>query len=156
VLVDDVQFVKLPNGVVLPTLVWFQRVDTLHPLLGKSLYPSFSSRYVFLGRTRHRKPVASRPSTDWTKGHDTKEQHIKGGACVVQNVADEPGNVCVEGNLELHALNVLAGLRINIENDIIGIAFDEHVNPLGEIFETLIGPFELDPRVALPRIVTHG
>lgn len=142
VLVDVVKFVEQPERVV-PTFVWFDRVDYVYSILPHALYFSSASGFVYRGTVKNRERCPKRgifaSNQDQLMG-----QVVQRTSEIVQSVAGD----CRKRRRSLWKIidvkRKLARLRIALASDYIwlGEAKPECIDFGLQVVDVLFGPFD--------------
>lgn len=140
---------ELPEDVI-PTFVRFERVDAFYSLLPRSLYFSTDlGRHVIRGAFRDTEGNVTGGNLlslglPNLGGHKLINQMIEGTSEVLQDVANDKGNVI--GNIVNPAdiMDRLSRLRVYLSSDSIGLGFAvvEGVEREIQVTDVLIGPFD--------------
>ena len=85
VLVPDVSDVQSPEKVI-PTLMWFDRLNDVHRLFTPALYRSSAGIFNFLGPVKERKSTALTPGARW---HGSAPQDVEACAEVVNDITGD-------------------------------------------------------------------
>ena len=142
VLVDVVKFVEQPERVV-PTFVWFDRVDCVYGILPHALYFSRAFGFVFRGTFKNRERC---PKRGFLASNQDKlmGQVVQRTSEIVQSVAGD----CRKRRRSLRKINdvkrKLSRLRIALASDYIwlGEAKSESIDYGRQVVDVLFGPFD--------------
>lgn len=157
VLVQVVQAVQDPELMPIPSLVRFERLESLERVIpNTALYCSIKSGLVFAGSIADRKVELL--VSDFNTKPDAEQlvsQVIEGAPKVLDNVADERGDVS-RGGCEFSDLVVnFSRLRIFLSNDSIGVRVKECADGGIKISDVLFGPFNFYANQGEPLIGVH-
>ena len=117
VLVDDVEFVKLPENPI-PSLVWFDTVENFQSILPYGWYNSVQSGFVTFGRISDWELRVS--SDDWNKA---ASEVIKSAAQTVQGIAKDQWNLGRDGWNFSDVIAEFSRLRISLREGRDGVGF---------------------------------
>ena len=143
VLIDIVKVVEAPKRII-PTFVWFERVDSFYSRLPHSTYLSSLAGLVSLGVTEDRK--AYFPPRRVPLFPDDKRvcEIVQDPPKVVDSVAQDRRKL--QGNIPhaRHIKNQIARLRLTLTSDDIrlGIAAQKGPNFDLQVTDVLFGPFD--------------
>ena len=142
VFVDIVKSVECPE-IIIPTLVWFERVDCFERLIPRTLHFSVFLGFVFLGIACDREIY---PDRIWriVPGVVTNNlvgQMVQGTHQVLNGIASNKGKT-FGGRLNARdVINELSRLRIALGPDSIGCGMEESSDLAVNITDVLFGPF---------------
>ena len=154
VFVDNVKLVETPKRVV-PSFVWFDRVDSFYSRLPHGTYFSFLAELVSLGVTEDRK--AYFPPRRVPLFPDDKRvcEIVQGPPKVVDSVAQDGGKLQRNIPHARHIKNQIQHIRITLASDQIGlkIAAQKSSDCDIQVTDVLLGPFDFytDTREILGR-----
>lgn len=140
VLVSIVKSMETPKRVI-PTLIWFDRIDRVHGLLPHALYFSARFGFVFHGAIGNRKSSDADPWSTASSDHELPRKMIKGAPHILKgvsrNASDVRGSLFSAGDV----INQLSCLRITLSSDSIGVGLSESPNCLVQLVDVMFGPF---------------
>lgn len=147
VFVDVVKLVEMPERVI-PTLVWFGRVDRIYSILPHSLYFSRTFGSVFRGVIRNREADVAR----WTALRNPRPtpekligQVIEGTSEILQNVASDSSDSLRDLLDANHTIDQLSRLRIALSSDEVWVGSKKGSEFNLQIADVLFGPLNFDP-----------
>lgn len=145
VLIDAVESVEPPKGVI-PSLVWFDRIDSVYGILPHSMYFSVHSGLIFRGVIKDRKVNVtgvgdvSSPDPEQPIG-----QVVEGASEVLQDVPGDTGNLKRDGLNVNEVIDQLTRLRITLGRDFIGVGCLKGEDCRLQLLDMLVGPFDFKP-----------
>jgi hypothetical protein len=141
VFVGNVEFMKPPKRFI-PSLVRFQSLDEAYSLVRRSLYHSHVTGFKYLG-------VSGDGETGFV-GDDVPlatdqfaNQQVKAGAEIMDSVSSNGTQLKRGLSQDSYLENPIAGIRLVMADDFIGVGLDEPLNRRFEITDVLFGPFDL-------------
>jgi hypothetical protein len=143
-LVDNIQFMELPER-VLPSFVWFDRIDSFYRFLPHQLYFSLFSSFIFLGAIEdgERGGRGRKVSCTFDK---LPCQMVKSTSQVVDNIPADQGDFGRDLLSRPNAvLNCIRIIRVTLGQNIVRFGITEGSEGLIEITDVLFGPFDLKP-----------
>jgi hypothetical protein len=145
VFIDIVKSVEDPERVI-PSLVWFDRVDRVYGTLPHALYFSGSFSFVYRGIVNNRKvDVLERPLPVCSHKDQMISQMVQGAPEILENVTNNGGysdrNIADAGQI----INELSRLRIALGPDYIWLGIKEGSDPAFQVTDVLFGPFNFYP-----------
>lgn len=146
VLVYVVQAMQQPQ-IVVPSLIWFERVDQINRRLAHSLYWSTShASYVYLGRSADRENgVAQIEAGPAMEGGKSASKMVERTPQILNHVPDNKWPILGDRPKNLGAIDTLVGLRVILEDEFIAAGFIKGFQPRAEITDVLFGPFDFRP-----------
>lgn len=153
VFVGDVETVQTPEGVC-PSLVRLHSLDQRDGADGRPLQGGrYIARAVMGGGTYWEYSVcAGRAPVVCDKG---VREEIKSGSEIVNAISQDGGPFDGDRLAEIKAIDFVAGLRVYLDRDVIGVSRLESQDGRVEISKVLFGPVDLYPD-AKQRIGAHG
>ncbi len=147
-LVHNVEIMKTPE-VVIPSLVWFGRVDEVYRGAAHSLYHSRASGFVFLDIIKDRvsRRLGWRPSACENK---LVGEMVKDGSQVVDRVSEDGDDVQWNLGNFANPEHPVSRLRIILDDDLVWVGLKEGVKTRAEIADVLVGPFDFDEQPQHP------
>lgn len=143
VLVGNVEIVEQPE-IVVPSVVRLQSVNETYRSLAHSLYLSRRIGFVFGSRFRDRE-------TGLLSGNaviglnELPRQMVKGTPQIVDNIADNAGELGRNWRPNLDSIDPLCGMRASLGSDSIWFSFPEGVEPSIKLADVVFGPFDFNP-----------
>ena len=143
VLIHDVKFVQLPEGVI-PSLVWFDRIDRIDRVLPHALYLSRLAGFIFLGGVEDRKiDIIEGPRLTRSDQDELVGQMIESTS---QTLQDFPRDHVDDRWHLTHAdeiVNELSRLRMSLGADNVRISGEESLEGFIQLLDVVLGPFDL-------------
>lgn len=140
VLVDVVKAVKTPESVI-PSFVWFERVDSLNVIIAHSLYFScVLGRCIFPGSISNRKTDVVTGRLPGFLSNESVDKMVERTPKVLEGIAANGDNILRDG---LHADEVIAALasvRIVLDFNCIWAGTEEGITSDLQILDVLVGP----------------
>lgn len=156
VFVDVVKFVETPERII-PTLVWFNRVDSFNRIWPHALYFSSSVGFVLRGvvgvRNRETGLPIGRSAAD---ENELISQVVKGAPDIMECVSSD--NRQSHGDFT-HAdkiIDQLSCLRVALGSDYVWVGHKERPDFCLKITDVLFGPFDFYADKREPFIRGHG
>jgi hypothetical protein len=153
VLVDNVQLVNIRQDEPLPTLVWFDSLDSFYRFLPQSLYYSTTLGFVFRGAGKFELGMSSIlgnreidirkwSTTSGKDGNQVIGDMVESADEVMCSVPDHPRNIDRDRFNVAEAIDALTAFRIVLERDRIGVYFECTPKDL-KVVDVIFGSFDL-------------
>ena len=145
VFINTVKLVESPERII-PTLVWFDRVDSFYRLWPHTLHLWQLLFFVFLGRVKNGEvDIWKWPWFTGSPNHELIGEMVECTSQVLDDVANDTSNNerrilnCRE------VIDKLARLRVGLGSDFIGIGIEKGFESDIEVLDMLFGPFNFSP-----------
>jgi hypothetical protein len=131
--------------IIVPSVIRLERVDHLFSLWSDSLYISSRKGFVCLGTLidREANPSASRDAV--IGQNQLPNQMVKSGPQVLEDVADNGGEVCRNIFSDKNPPDQIIGLRVFLSDRGVRIGFEKGFQSTVEITDVLLGPLDFTP-----------
>jgi hypothetical protein len=136
VLVDDVEFVKLPKEQI-PCLVWVDTVENFESILPHSWYNSAQNGFVVFGGIDDWELRVG--SDDWNKA---ASEVIESAAQTMENIAKDQWNLSRDGWNLADVIAEVSRVRIDLGKGSDGIGIMKPPQSRLEILDVLFGPIQ--------------
>ncbi len=140
VLVNLVKLMETPERII-PSFVWFERVESFYDILPKSLYFSTNvGRHVFRGTVNNGELIP----TSFLSGSQGKRvsNMVKGTSQVMKNIPN--GVESFERNVRnaTEIITAFSNFQIVLDRDCIWLGLPESLKGRMQILDVLFGPFD--------------
>ncbi len=136
VLVDDVEFVKLPQEPI-ASLVWLDTVENFESILPHSWYNSAQTGFVMFGGIRDWELRVS--SDDWGKA---TSEVIESATQAMENIAKDQWNLSRNGWNFSDVIAELSSLRVSLRKSGDGVSIVKSPQSRLEILDVMFGPIQ--------------
>jgi hypothetical protein len=139
--IDDAQTVQTPEGLAIPSLIWFDCSDRIYSILPKSLYFSKRFGFVFRGVIGNREinfAVSAVSPLPESAGHP-----IKSRTEALDSIPSNSGDHRIDW-LRIRDLIRRSSLRVKVANELVWTALPKVVDCGFQIHDMLVGPFDFD------------
>ena len=141
VLVNLVKFMETPKRII-PSFVWFERIESFYNILPKSLYFSTNiGRHVLRGALDNGELIPASFFDSVSQGKGISDM-VKRTPEIMEHVANDVENFERDVRNTDEIITALSLFQIILERDSIWLAIPESLEGHMQILDVLFGPFD--------------